>query len=358
MSTDRTSVPRTPRLLAPFEGFRGLAALSVCLYHLHHVPGLSTLTARLPGFFGSGWVFVDVFFVLSGWVIAHVYADRIAEGSATLRAFFAARVARLWPLHMVVLLVWFAMAPVLFGAVGAGAYAGCLPQLATLSFTWGPLACAAPVPPAWSISAEMVAYLAFPLLVAAGLLRSMRGALVLIAVGVGGYLAMQTLWGGFHVYDGRAPLRALSGFFIGAGLWRCLRDAPLADRTATRVQWIAAAGLIGGIALNLPPFFLLGASVLLIVGVAAGHGPLARLLSTRPLLTLGRLSFGLYLWHWFAIMALARLGDAATLPLALIAVLVVCVVADLSYRAVEMPARHALRRGLSGSGAPKRAMVE
>ncbi|MAM61594.1 acyltransferase [Maritimibacter sp. UBA3975] len=347
MTTRAPERQERPRLLAPFEGLRGFAALAVFIYHFHHVAGLDALTALAPGFFGSGWVFVDVFFVLSGWVIAHVYADRLVTGSATLRNFFAARIARLWPLHMTVLVAWFALAPALFGAPGVASYAGCFGQLITLSFTWGLLACAAPVPPAWSISAEMVAYMVFPVLVALGLTRNLRGGVMLLVAGLGGYLAMQAAWGGFHVYDGRAPLRAVAGFSIGAGLWRMERAGFL---PSGRLQVVAAAALIVGVASNAPPFALLLVSIFLIATLGDGTGPVARFLSSRPAMTLGRLSFGLYLWHWFAIAGLAALGAAATPIMALVAVLAVLGLAEVSYRLIEMPARERIKSVMGRSG--------
>ena len=79
------------RLLA-LDGVRGVAALCVAIYHRQD------LFSRQP-FFGWGWANVDLFFLISGMVLSHVYEKRIVSGKTTFTEFLSHRIARLWPLH-------------------------------------------------------------------------------------------------------------------------------------------------------------------------------------------------------------------------------------------------------------------
>lgn len=342
-------------ILAPFEGLRGLAALAVFVYHFHHVGTLSAGAERLAGSLGMGWIFVDVFFVLSGWVIAHVYADRFTRDmGGTLRPFLVARIARLFPLVLCVLTVWGIGAAALGQWGDVARTLDCMPQYLTLTFTWGPLYCAPTVAPAWSVSAELVAYLVFPILVGAGALRTPACGLLLIASGLAAYIAMEFAWGSFHVLDARAPLRAIAGFAIGCGLWRigCTGSAfGHSERSASGVQWLAATVFCMALLLPAAPLVILIAAVALMWTLRQSGGQLARLLSTRPAMVLGRLSFGLYLWHWFAIRILHAGGGTVSLGDMVVAVLAVLVVSELFYRLVEAPARDAIRLRLGAGNA-------
>ncbi|MDJ0641158.1 MAG: acyltransferase [Paracoccaceae bacterium] len=342
---------QAPALLGAFEGLRGLAALTVFLYHFHHVPNASAGLVAMADLLHRGWVFVDVFFLLSGWVIAHVYAGQLGKtGSGGLAPYFSARIARLLPLHITVILAWIYLSPLLGIAPNIAAIADCLPQLLTLTFAWGPLACPAPVPPAWSISAEAAAYLVFPCLVALGLLRNRAGGVALVTLGVALYAAMEVFWGTIHVLDGHAPLRAVAGFSIGAGLWRLHKgcNGPCL-KTLAALQWIAGGALVTGFLVGAHPLFILFAAGAFMLTLGQENGLIAQWLSCPAMLHLGRLSFGIYLWHWFAIAAFRERGVETTLFDALLAVTAIVVLAEVSYRLIEAPGRRMIRARLGAA---------
>ncbi len=231
---------RPSQFLPALEGLRGLSALGVFLYHFHHVPGLEPLTRNLPILFAHGWVFVDVFFLISGWVMGHVYFNDLDTGRG-LGAFLLARIIRLMPLHILVLVAWIMVAPYLGVLSVRDISLGDLFVQASLTFTWGPLFVQPLVPPSWSISAEFAVYLLFPVMVWLGLARGFKMSLVMTAAGLMGYAALELTNGSFAIIDGRSPLRALAGFAIGFGIWRFWTVC--GAWISQRVGWIEAAAI-------------------------------------------------------------------------------------------------------------------
>lgn len=346
MANDRRDV----EFLTSFEGLRGFAAFGVFIYHFHHVSAFDGLTKFAPGFFELGWLFVDLFFVLSGWVMAHVYFDRLAQRNlGDVSQFFVARIARIYPLHLVVLLSWIAFSIFVIGSqTDHFTFRNLLGQL-TLTFTWGPLTTAGFVAPAWSISAEFFAYLLFPMIVF--LTRSantVRG-LILGAFGMLAYIKIHTTFGSVHSLDAPLPLRALAGFLIGIGMWMLSISNPQTDNVrGWKTEALAIAIFVGAAFADNAQLGFLLSGVVLICSVSGGSGPIARFLQTRPFQFLGRLSFSVYLWHWFVIAWLQRYQE--TLPIQEAAILMsLCVVfillwSDISVRFVETPARKAVRK--------------
>ncbi|WP_049642425.1 acyltransferase family protein [Candidatus Rhodobacter oscarellae] len=335
-------------MVLQFEGLRGVAAVAVFFYHFHHVPALAPLTERLPGFFGTGWVFVDLFFILSGWVVGHVYHNRLATRPDAAYEFFVARAARLYPLLLTSLLAWYVVMPLLGVAVDWTGLGDCLPQLLTLSFTWGPLACTVPVAPAWSISAEAAVYLAFPLLLWSGVTRTAARAATLIALGVLGYASLAAFGPGIHTIDGMAPIRAAFGFAMGLGLWRLGDMGNLPQgRFAAGMQIGSFFGIAALVALGGAPFGIILLFALLVWAMVCGSGPVVKLCRTHLLVMLGRLSFGIYLWHWFAIVLMQQASPAlGPTTIAATSVALVVVWAHVSYTLIEAPGRRAIRFAL------------
>lgn len=148
-----------PHYLA-LDGFRGIAALCVVVYHFHH-------TMQTPQLLPHAWLAVDFFFMLSGFVLMHAYKDRLS-GSMSFGSYFRLRVRRLWPL----ILLGSAIAPLpvimyhpeLAGPAKLAVFTGLsslllpLPQLTAFGHTTFPLNT-----PLWSLSFEMLANVAFGL---------------------------------------------------------------------------------------------------------------------------------------------------------------------------------------------------
>jgi peptidoglycan/LPS O-acetylase OafA/YrhL len=369
------------------DGLRAVAVLAVILNHLDH--GL------LPG----GWLGVDVFFVISGFVITASLAGRPAQRAGPwLAAFYARRVKRLAPALLVCVLVTalgvVLLIPPVFRehdhslATGVGAIFGVsnLVLFADATNYFGDDIQLNPFAHTWSLGVEEQIYLLLPLLVwASGLPQARRRARRWLALLLG-LLSLLSLQLFLRLCGSDQPaayfLMPARFWEIGAGALAWLLLAALRDRSGLhlmalppRLAWLLplaqlAALLLLGLAmaaeLPLPqavPQAVI-ASVVLLLSARPGT-PVVRLLSLPPLVGLGVISYSLYLWHW-SVLALARwsLGvDAASAPWLLLLTLALAL---LSWWAVERPLRSAhwggqpgttLRRGLGLSALAATALL-
>src|SRR5438128_957266 len=178
--------PSAPRYVKPLTGIRALAALLVLGTHAEqNVP--AGFEALVP-FFSHGYLGVDLFFILSGFIITHVYLASLAVPNRhAVQIFLWHRLIRLYPVHVTVLTALVAMIYV------AHAYriplnrpdqweASSLVWHLTLLHAWGVLDVTGWNQPSWSISAEWFAYLLFPLLAPALVLVRDRLTALLLAV--------------------------------------------------------------------------------------------------------------------------------------------------------------------------------
>lgn len=339
-------------------GLRGIAACYVVLYHLR--ADHASLGSALKVLLGRGYLAVDLFFVLSGFVMALTYAGSFAAGltSQGYRSFLAKRIARVWPLYVVVTII--TMALVRDVRIG--------PFLANLLMiqSWG--ISASIVPPAWSISTEWGAYVVFPLLVAATLFCRPRRVLgtTLVAVGVlavlvllpSGLTHVVRLRGPLDIYDGASygpMVRCLTEFTLGLVAWRA------AQHDAVR-RLSNHPAFSGGIALLVLVLLLVPGSDLavalcfpfLIVGIMTDRPAVARLLGARPVHWLGEVSYALYLVHPFSLeyrAGLERVVEGTNIPHSWFVSLVLLfgstiALAAVAHYAIEVPSRRVLRRAL------------
>jgi peptidoglycan/LPS O-acetylase OafA/YrhL len=365
--------------LRGLTGLRIVAAAWVVLFHFHFtpMPGVADVVGALGPLITTGALGVDLFFVLSGFVIAHTYLDRLGP---TLRVgptarFVWARACRIWPAYVLVFNlfgIWL-VARLVLGNDGDIAFQAVQPQVdlgqwAAQMFMvqlWDQpfFDGASWVGPTWSISAEWLAYLLFPV-AALGFFRLRRlpaAVLVLGALALMSPIAWAYVTTGNPYFPWSWLVRILCGF--GAGVLthlavRRLRGGSAATRRASAVAVVVpvliVVGLLvgerfgegrGGAVIALFPL-LVGALAL------ADRGP-AILLSSRPAVVGGHLSYALYLVHipMFEIYWLAQryvpwlAGDTTAANLVGAAVVLATVpVAALIYRVVEEPSRRQLRR--------------
>ncbi|MEV7028310.1 acyltransferase, partial [Kitasatospora sp. NPDC093558] len=341
------------------EGLRGVAVLSVLAYH-----------AAVPGFTG-GYVGVDVFFVISGFLITGL----LTGSSPGLTDFLARRARRILPAAAVVLVATAVAGGVLLDPLrgtdlardliaAAGQYANWRfvgQQTDYLAAGRDP----SPLQHFWSLGVENQFYLLWGVLLL-GLARCLHGrrrtaAITLVTVGVGAAsLVLCVRW-----TQTSAPL----AYFSTAGrLWEFAAGALAAllggalggrGRALRTVGWAGLAAVVAsvlrydhttpfpGIAALLP---VLGTAAVLLAG--PGKAPDAgALLATRPLRAAGRLSYAWYLWHWPVLtIAQARYGTLPW-PVQLALVAAAALPAWLTLRLVEQPLRYgsspAPRRGLA-----------
>lgn len=327
-------------------GLRGIAALFVVGYHQQFTAGY-----KLPFevIFPRSYLMVDLFFVLSGFVLSYVYCERI-----NVRSFYRARFARIYPLHVFALL---AFTILIVGVSAMRALAGrglddfgplsdWLSQLFLLN-AWIP-AQNEWNKPSWSISAEAFAYLLFPLAVAA---LSIRPRLVSIAMVAGAVTFYALIGSSLDISVGLAPLRCLAGFGLGMALFQ-FRNLPV--KAISQLQLAAVVWIVGALILPVYDALIMPGFAALVFLTWRDQGLVAKALSARPLHRLGELSYSIYLMHYTAgglvgmiwIRTVAKLGMPSVLERSLFLACVFAVVvavSALTYRFIERPFQEFLR---------------
>ena len=348
-------------------GVRGIASFWVLL---HHTPNLYPLgEVHLPylsNLFEKGWLGVDLFFVLSGFVISYVYAAKMQTFSwPSAVRFWKLRIARVYPAHVVATL---AFAPVYLTAHFAFGYVSPhdafsvskLIHALTLTNGWGIPNATGWNMPSWSVSSEWAAYLAFPLMVPfTGRSRSIAANLLAITAILGGMVGL-ALWlnnGESYTLDWEFTLlRIASEFLIGALLFDLFRKLEPAGGFDV-LAGVSLVGILGLSAAGIPPFYdfvLIVLFATLVLSLALSTGAVARALASRPLVYLGEISYSIYLIHTVILLVMGQLlqriwPDAADVGaigfiavyLAFIAVSLVA--GHILFRFVEEPCRTWLR---------------
>ncbi|HET8615845.1 MAG TPA: acyltransferase [Actinomycetales bacterium] len=369
-ATHDRATPSRPTIAA-LTGLRAVSALWVVLFHyrsdvLTLVPALRPLEPVMA----AGYLGVDVFFVLSGFVLAYNYSERLARWRPREAASFVQnRVARVWPVHLVTLHADLLQAWVV-GTLGvtAGGHRRTVSaylQNLTMTHAWWndrPSFNA----PAWSISAEWAAYLACPLLLLA--LARLRRARVTVALALLGYAVMLTIFALWALPNGNVAhagmLRLAVEFCAGVLALRVYQRSP---RLLGRLALPLVVGL-AAVVLLVPAahhgYWLAPALGLLVLCLALDAGPLARVLARRTFVFWGEASYCLYMTHVLLMPGLHAVlspSDVASNgPLVRVGVLtgyavVLAGAAVLLHRYVEVPARNRLRsRSVPG---PPRAVA-
>lgn len=330
------------------DGLRALAILPVLLFHAH-----------VPGFSG-GFVGVDIFFVISGYLITAIIAREIDDGRFSLVRFYERRARRILPALLVMMAAVLALSawlylPEDFAAVPRSA----LMTLGFLANVWffantGYFAGGAETMPllhCWSLAVEEQFYVGFPLLLWL-IARFAPRRRVMVVAGVALLSFALAVWKQADT-DGMAfyllPMRAWELF---AGALLAIRAVPDVTRPAAR-EGLAALGL-GLIAYAVFAYdrhtVFPGATALVpVLGSAllihCAPGTLAgQLLSARLPVAIGLISYSLYLWHWPVIVFAEYARDTALDGAAQIGAIAVSVLlAWLSWRFIERPFRDSQR---------------
>ena len=363
-------------------GLRIVAALWVVSFHFSFTPGdtYTRLWAPLRPIVQAGALGVDLFYVLSGFVITLTYLDKMGRrpNPRVAVGFWWARFCRIWPVYATVttlfggwmlykgsrvtdgFVVWQTVQP----KVDVWHY---LAQLAMVQLWTKPTFDGSSwVGPAWSISAEWLAYVAFPVVVL--LLWRVRrapaavtGVLAVACMVPFAYACYRT---GNPYFPWSWLLRIGAGFVAGALTClavRRMRVTPRVEVVASLVAVLAVVEILiglwwgswrgqggseyGGV--------VVAAFPVLVGALALSRSGLSRALSTRPMVHGGRISYSLYLVHvpifeifWTMMQWHARIGPGSALGEFLVpqVFLLALVVAHLSYRYLEEPARVGLRR--------------
>ncbi|RZJ00042.1 MAG: acyltransferase [Brevundimonas sp.] len=286
------------------DSLRGVCAILVVMFHM---PVASHW--RDWGLIQHSYLFVDYFFVLSGFVIAHAYAERLKTPRDAGR-FMMRRLGRVWPMHVLVLAafvglellrLWFrfdAVTPFTGDRTVAAIFTNLLLIQAYHihpSLTWNG--------PSWTLSVEVGCYVVFAGLALLAPRRWRWIGAVLAVIGAVMVLMFARRWMN-TTYDFAFP-RAVYGFFLGAllqGMWTRIPRPKGGAATALEVATVVAVCLFvawatGPVTVAVTPLFVVA------VWVFAGeNGALSRLLDLRPLVTLGKWSFAIYMVHMFVLV--------------------------------------------------------
>jgi len=355
-----------PQNLRPLTSLRFFAALWVVVYH--YWPNFQ---ATKPILVDKGVLGVDLFFVLSGFILSHVYLEKVRDGRFDYGAFLWTRLARIYPLHIAIIA---GLATLLLSLAFVGIHAGnqvliwpSLPAQLTLTQAWGLATRGGWNYPSWSISAEWFAYLAFPGFAFAAcrlwhrprLAVGLAAGLVVLAYSLFPVVAgfplthASTLWG---------ALRVVPSFALGCALWLVWRADLIQSRgAALALASLSLAALLASVALSLPDAVSILACAGLVLGLGAAARRGSRVLSHPILVHLGEISFALYMisipWQLVVTTGLQKMHwiDPAHMPLGVWLLMVAGTVpmGALCHHLVERPARAAMRRVQFGKPAPK-----
>ncbi len=341
--------------LRPLTSARGIAAWYVVLYHIR----LSAAGALPPGvidFFAKGYLAVDFFFVLSGFVIWLNYGQLLGEhGARAVPHFLWRRLSRIYPLHLLMLLVAvaFAIACLATGRGMPDDYAwSTLPFHLLLMQNWGFLELGWNVP-AWSISCELAAYLVFPLLIAFTDWRRtstpvLLGILALLMAGLFAlFSAMDKQALGNDIAHLGLP-RCLFEFGMGtivAALWLRWREAPKRPAIiAATLSAIGFAAFLGGAPETLALPFVFVCLLMLLALTSEGRNPM----KGRIIHWFGEISYATYLAHslLYLIFKIIFVSDVDNVPLPLLGLflLIVLGVSAALYHGFELPAQKWMNR--------------
>lgn len=285
---------------------RGIAALMVVYGHYTYV--FARDIHGLNFFVPHTHLGVDLFFILSGFILFHVYATTFRR-RLTVKKWFRfqiRRLARIYPLHiatllMVLALIRFEVKPESFDIL--------LMNLA-LVHSWGFTDRFEFNAPSWSISCEFMAYLLFPLLVV--VTKDRIGTLALFLAALTAYAVLWRFGHGSLDLEEIGPihgiLRAVGGFPIGMLVAMAHRaEWPKVEAAKPTLQWVGVVGLAACIALQLPEMTYIPMFALLIFATASNQGGLVRGLQNPALVWLGEISYAVYLIQWPIMLSLFSL---------------------------------------------------
>jgi peptidoglycan/LPS O-acetylase OafA/YrhL len=363
------AIARYPAL----DGLRGFALLCMLGMHFGFYPSFyspapySAARLYMAKFLAGGWIGLDLFFVLSGFLITSILLA--SKGKPRyFQNFYGRRAVRIFPLYYSVLVVGLFIAPALFGERWDRFMGDTWPKQAWLwgyalniAVTLGVMRDSGMFGPLWSLAVEEQYYLCWPLIVKVTSRRALGGVCVML---IAGSLAFRAAWlalgfgwtGAYHF-----TLARLDSLAVGGGIALLMQNAAWRRRLD---RW-AGAGLALGVAalvavfLSFPGFLpsepfivMFGHSVLAFtfgcLVVIAIRNPAPRWMCQPWLMALGTWSYSIYVWHWFIrqIMAVAYAkypastpagGLAAAIAFLVVGLLLSTAVGWTSYMLLERP---------------------
>jgi peptidoglycan/LPS O-acetylase OafA/YrhL len=277
------------------DGLRAICIALVLSFHMHE---------KLPRLLLQGEVGVDIFFVLSGFLITTLLLrEKEKYGSVSLKGFYIRRAFRILPIYYFVLLLYFPIIWLMHDAARWHEMKGALPYLLTFTQEFRPAWTGNVYAQTWSLGYEEKFYLIWPLLVLAFYPFRRRGMMVLLAIGAG---ILFLPW---------MPSRSYGGLLLGS-----LLGILLDKSTRSRLQpyflkiplWFSLAMVVAAyllvLLINLPILLFSVATTLLVAHLVLRQSLLRRVLSHPLLVVPGKRSYAMYLVHVLALNAIAAVA--------------------------------------------------
>jgi peptidoglycan/LPS O-acetylase OafA/YrhL len=350
------------RQLLPLTSVRGMAALWVYVYHCQFLKVETPFFSKLVS---SGYMGVDIFFILSGFIISYVHLPdflSVSKLKENWKRFILLRLARIYPLHLVTLCAVFVLHETgIFGPSEHDTTARFIANVFLLQslgifkvMSWNVVA--------WSISVEWILYLCFPLfaLCVATKARGPVANLFIIACCLGLWLEY------FHVTNvnlsymhepGRSIIRGMLDFSIGVALYNLFRIRFLSKLPWDAIAYLALSGFVVAIwqrseKVEFNDIVFTSLSALLVYSLANIRSYGNAVFSAKPLVYLGTISYSFYMWHWIFILCVCFHGmqwfpEKSFLNLSFfIMTCFMVLLAGLSYELIESPARRWIRQNI------------
>jgi len=324
------------------QGVRALAVLSVIIFHLNK--------GWLPG----GFVGVDIFFVISGYLVTDLVLRRKIDGGFSFFSFYLSRIKRIVPVYLAVLAITSCVMALLLVPRDFGLFLDSLKSslffysnhyFATQGDYFSPASHELPLLHTWSLSIEMQFYLLLPFLL---VLVSARALRLIVPLGIVVFVLYVTIKLGGVRQDATyfSLLARVPEFLIGS----LLAIMPIGQKLSYKASsvlavfgvllialslWLITGELPFPGLLSLPP--CLGVCCLIV----SRDNLISRLLAAPIMVYVGALSYSLYLWHWPILAGLRYYYETYALPIHAVALfgMLLAILSVLSYRFIETPFR-------------------
>ena len=337
------------RYRADIDGLRAVSILLVVAYHAQ------------PWLVRGGFIGVDIFFVISGFLITRIILSKAKAGTFSSLAFYARRVRRIFPALIVVLATtyligWIILLPDGFALLGKSTAAGVafVSNLFQLNQTgyFAPEAAENPLLHLWSLGIEEQFYIFWPLLLVL-LLGSKYRRIRIAAIAAASFGLSLLIFLGLKEWSFYSPLPRAWELLAGGLLASSQVEGVARQSSPLRENLLSAAGLAAIIgaaaALNKESLFPGAWALLPVLGavliIIAPNSTVNRvLLSSRAMVAIGLISYPLYLWHWPLLSYLGIIRNGVPNAIEIWAVVIVAfILAWLTYRFVEIPLRRQLK---------------
>lgn len=357
--------------IKPLTSLRGIAAIYVFFHHLigYNLKTVGDKVLEHTQLIANGYLWVDFFFILSGFLLALLYQQSFSEKKISPTTFWVKRIARIYPLHLFVLGLFVLVQLALYLKGNSQVFVDqfSIPDLIRSlllvhaiqihpSFTpWNG--------PSWSVSAEWVAYLLFPVIVLAlyKLQENTHKLLFVVAALVGLYFVEGATNRQLDLTGYLGLMRCLLEFSLGIVLSNGLYNSEFSSRWLVNsfTQVALSALLIWTLHLDGYDVVSVALMALIIASVSGGSSAFNNLLSQPWLVYLGMISYSIYMIHWFVFSAVEKVASfvfgiklkelTATMDLlfvSMICVLLVFVSSVFCFHVIEEPLRKWIPRKL------------